>query len=556
MLQPSLAEPPAVAPSAATTSSKKTNPQLDALLQQGIDALSSGDAKAACDAFTSAVSSDPRNARALHGLAIAYYRLNDFQKAAVTIDKALAVPGAADHAMAFNAGLIQLQCKQPMRAAKIARDYLTAKPVPLDEPVANLLGYSLEHADAQQQKTSFFTESRAFYDRYIHKMEAANPGQMRWGAEWQPAQQVKATIAQNAQVQPQVNALTKELADLDAQLATSKKKLADQEAKLAKFQTDEWTVDSARQNVNSLEAQRTEKKTAYDDAVVQLKKPDPIPDFAGLLPMDAACPPLEKAKETVVADLTTPAEKSPTSTAVKRPRRVVAARTNPEESETPITPKDTTPNDTTPKGTQPADPTPADPPANPDPPVKKDTRVTTYAVAFPVAKDLVITALSAVDSAKDISLQTRDGNTFSGSVVRTDETTGLALVRVKDARLLFFDLGQFQAGDVTCAAIPEIDAFTPAGELLNGTAAAPGASWTIKLAKNPLQPGAPILQSGKVVGVAMATRDSKIDAVPAVPLAAVEALLGKDAPKSRPVTDPDPVTTLMQLSATRERPQE
>ena len=50
MLQPSLAEPPAVAPSAVTTSSKKTNPQLDALLQQGTDALSSGDAKAACDA--------------------------------------------------------------------------------------------------------------------------------------------------------------------------------------------------------------------------------------------------------------------------------------------------------------------------------------------------------------------------------------------------------------------------------------------------------------------------------------------------------------------------
>src|SRR5206468_1820927 len=112
----------------------------------------------------------------------------------------------------------------------------------------------------------------------------------------------------------------------------------------------------------------------------------------------------------------------------------------------------------------------------------------------------------------------RDGSTFNGSVVRTDEATGLALVRVQDARLLFFDLGQFQPGDVSCAAIPAFDAFTPAGELLTGTAAAPAESWKIKLAKNPLQPGAPIIQSGKVVGVAMANRDSKMDAVSAVPI--------------------------------------
>jgi hypothetical protein len=203
-------------------------------------------------------------------------------------------------------------------------------------------------------------------------------------------------------------------------------------------------------------------------------------------------------------------------------------------------------------------PQPAETPAQPDPvqpaAPKQKVKLTTYAAAFAVSQDLVVTTAAAVDGASKISLQTRDGNAIAGEVVRTDPVTGLALVRIKGVRLTYLDLGTPEAGKITCLAFADANIFAPTAEPLAGTAPAPLPGWTIRFTRHPRLAGAPLLQNGKVVGVAMGDRDSDMAAYPALQVDAVRKLLDSDGPKT-PSTLTDPLYALLQLSATKEREQ-
>src|SRR5690606_16143979 len=114
----------------------------------------------------------------------------------------------------------------PMRAAKIAKDYLTAKPNPVNEPVANIILVALDRADAQARRNAFYTEVRNFYAAYVKRMEAANPGYMRFGSQWLPAETVQEYNRINAVQQPIYDRTSKELADLEAKLAVRREQLA------------------------------------------------------------------------------------------------------------------------------------------------------------------------------------------------------------------------------------------------------------------------------------------------------------------------------------------
>lgn len=540
---------PATAPSSISSSGTNADPkkQIDSLVQQGTDALAVGDAKVARDSFADAAQLDPKNSRAMHGLAIAYFNLGDFAKSGSAIDKVLAMPGAIDHAMAFNAGVIQIQNKAPMRAAKITREYLNAKPLPLDEPVANVLGLSLAKADAQAMKNTYYVDTKAFYDRYIKRLEAANPGFMRWGAQWLPADEAQAKLKTNAAAQMKVNDLNKSLADIDTDLNNAKTKLAFAESPAGRMQGGNGR-HSLRDNIDRLEARKVDKTKDLNDAVAALLPMDPIPDTTSLLPMDAPVPPvmMPTTKPVVVVAVSDDPPKNATPDHLKVGR-------HPTDPSRPPTPGPINPGTKPDPIDKPAVVVPA-PPAIPDPPQHRRVRLTTYAAAFPVANDLLITAAAAVDGAEDIKLQTRDGNVLTATVVRTDPSTGLALVRVKGLRMAFFDLSEPEAGKLECAAFPEVNIFNPVGELLPCTAPAPSAHWTIKFLKQPRLAGAPLIQNGRVVGVAMGSRDSDLNAFPALTVGAVKSLLGQDTPRNAG-QNPDPVSVLMHLSATREREQ-
>jgi|GEM_PF-2140281 len=555
---PSLTAPTTVP---AAPGAKKVDPRMvDALIQQGSDALTVGDAKVARDAFADAVQLDKKNVKALHGLGIAYYQLRDLTKASAAFEGALAVPGSLDHALVYNSGIVFLQNKVPMRAAKIARDFLNSNPNPIDEPVANVIGLALERADTTTQKNEFYAGIKTFYDRYVKRMETANVGYLRWGPDWLPAEDVKTKQKINADLQPTITGLQKEYADLDKRLTDSRKKLATLEMQISRAMIEQWAADPVKEEVRSLEERRDRKKVDLDTALGQLIKPDPLPDLTATVPMDSTAPALKAPASKVVAVAkadNTVTEPGDDGGSTPKPRSTYATRKlkkpKPVEGTDPANPNDPAQKPAEKPIEPPVAEQPAEvPPVAETPAPRKKIRLTMYAAAFPVASDLVITSAAAVDSTHDISLQVRDGTVLTGTLVRSDAKSGLALVRVKGVKLLFFNIGDAAAGAVSCAAFPEVNLFAPEGELIAGTAPAPSGTWTVNLKKHPRLAGAPLIQNGKVVGVELGSRDNDKASIPAATAAAIKELLGADQPASA-TANPDPIYSILQLSAVKDR---
>src|SRR5689334_13029863 len=92
--------PPKPATAAPNPANKAKN--VDALLQQGIDALSAGQYQPAREAFQDVVTLDPRNAKAQHGLALCMMAQKEIAKAAQLFDKAFNATTTPDRAMVLN----------------------------------------------------------------------------------------------------------------------------------------------------------------------------------------------------------------------------------------------------------------------------------------------------------------------------------------------------------------------------------------------------------------------------------------------------------------------
>jgi hypothetical protein len=180
-------------------------------------------------------------------------------------------------------------------------------------------------------------------------------------------------------------------------------------------------------------------------------------------------------------------------------------------------------------------------------------RVPQQACAFAVAPDLVVTAAGPLENATEIELQSTDGSALKAAVVRKDDKSGLALLRItrSDKPLPFFALADaFAGGNVQCAAFPTVDLFSPTAELLTGSGEAVKDGWTVKLNRNPRLPGSPLIAGTKVIGVVLAGRETPADQLNAVGPAAIKALVGADAgtgPGTR-----DAAAALLQLTAFRE----
>jgi tetratricopeptide (TPR) repeat protein len=561
---------------AASVAPKKMDArQVDELVQQGTAALAAGDSKLARDLFLDAVQADSRHARGLHGLALAYYALNDLPKAAAAIDRAVAVPGALDHSMTVNAGAIHFAAKSPMRAAKIAKDYLTAKPNPVNEPVANIILIALDKADAQARRNAFYGDVKSFYTAYVKRMETANPGYMRFGAQWLPADKVLEYNRVNATQQPVVDRTTKELTDLESTLTVRREQLVAITQKIERGYAERWADNEIKDDIRNLEQKRDEKKRVLDETSAKMVKSAPLPELTTTVAMDSTIPALSKPVEIAVAPPVQPqppvvvTEPQPANTDGPTTRRSRRFRRPPGDEGPVEQPGQPPMNDPRPANpvppAMPAQPVnPPAPPAevppavaeNPAPPpvAPKKIKLTTYAAAFSVSPDLLVTTAAAVEGSIKISLQSPNGDVVGGELVRVDPATGLALVRVIGVKLHYLDLGTPQAGKVTCAAFADANIFAPTAELLAGTAPAPMAAWPIRFTRHPRLAGAPLLQNSKVVGVATGDRDSDMASYPAVPVEAIKAILGEDAPKA-PGNLSEPLLALFQVSATKEREQ-
>ncbi len=519
-------------PTATAIPGKKVDPKtIDALLKQGRDALAAGEYKSARDAFSDAAAVDLKNVVALHGLADAYMYLNDFSRGREPMEKAISAAGpSANRALVLNACVCQIALKNPMRGAKIVMDYLTAHSKDLDEPMLNAMGTALAMSDAQAKKARLFQDCANFYIAYNARVEAQRPGYKRWGVNWLRAHEVDKKVAANAAVDKEIARLDKELDAMDAQVDRQQHEVdVVRELVHHKNRTAADLADATKE-LNRLTDARTEKLKGYPPLYGKILRPT-FPRAMTLVAMDDLTPPPVTGTGTTIA---------------------VA------ESDSPFA------QGALPMPSRRGSPAPADTAAHADEPLvsiaaqqapKKNVLITTYAAAFPVAEHLLLTAAAQVARASTITVQSADGTPMKAELVRADEASGLALLRVNDAR--FAPLGiapAFAGGPVQCAGYPHVNIFDPIAEFMAGNAKPPpppAASWKITLTRHPRLSGSPVLAANKVIGVELAARDTDPANIPAASLEQIRQFLGSDLP-STPTTAPDPCAAMLQLMATRE----
>jgi len=189
--------------------------------------------------------------------------------------------------------------------------------------------------------------------------------------------------------------------------------------------------------------------------------------------------------------------------------------------------------------------------APPKPTTSRKVRITQYAAAFPVAPNLVVTSSAILEDGVTLQLQASDGQPMSATLIRKDDTLGLALLKVEGRTLHPLALADsFNGGPVTCASYPAVDLFSPAAQAITGSATAPKEGWTVSLNMHPRLAGAPVLAGGKVVGVCVAPRDAERNKLPAVTLEQLKTFLGSDVGPVQVAGDP--AGSLLQLVTTLE----
>ena len=499
---------------------------LPALLEQGREAMRAGVLKAARDAFLDVLSLDRKNAEALAGAGTAYLHMGDFPKARPLLEQAVNAtrPRTAPPGLVVNLAAVHLKQKNPMRAAKVARDCLEAQGDKPDERVVNVLGVALSQADGQARKAPLFKDSVKFYETTDALLEKRRPGMKRWGVEWLPEREWR---PRNDKWLKQQAEAERKLTDLNArrsELAAAQKELADasNRRRLRRARPD---VQAIQQKIRERTAAVERARAEYDEALASIERPR-FPEFVGPAPLDWSPTPTAVA----VADAGTDVEKNPVRPTRGQPPQ---PQPGPPVARDPVTPN---------------------PPVAPAPGPMSKGRVVEYAAAFPVSQDLVVTAASAVQEADDITVQLGQGVAWPAKVIRTDEACGLALLSVEGGKFLPLALADAPvSGNVSCVSFPTVNIFDPVAEAIDGGAPAPkeGAPWTVRLSRHPRLAGGPLLSGKKVVGVELASRDADPAKVPAATLDDLRRLIGHDAPRTPPVAAADPAEVTMQVTAVR-----
>jgi tetratricopeptide (TPR) repeat protein len=528
------AQPPAGVKPPTSAPTARSKASLEPLLQQGSDALAAGQYRAAREAFLDAIVIDPRNVKATHGLALCLVEEKQVAKAAAMLDKALTFTTKPDRALVLNAAAANMAIRSHMRAAKLARDYLTAHPKEADEAVLNALGTALSSATATERKNRFFTDAAAFYMIANQRLEASRPGYKRFGADWYPAHEAEAKERALAAEQKKLDSLSDVVARAEDRLARAEREYERQRNMIAQrielpgnyyMAQAETAYDAARSNLELAQEK-------YDTLANSLSRPKFPPEIQMVS--------IDQTKTPAVSTAVAVASADPPVVIKPKP---VEVKPRPKPTEPPekvaVTPK---PVVKTPE------PLALEPPR---PQTPRKVRITQYAAAFPVASDLVVTSAQTVKDATALQLQMLDGQSIPAELVRKDDASGLALLRVTSKKFNPLPLADtFAGGAVTCASFPTVDLFSPAAQSINGSAAAPKEGWTISLNVHPRLAGAPILSGGKVVGVCVAPREAEKMKLPAATLEQLKAFVGNDA--GEPKFAADPAQSLLQLVTTRE----
>lgn len=362
----------------------------------------------------------------------------------------------------------------------------------------------------------------------------------RWGVQWLSAQTVDERTATNVVSEKQLASLSRDIDSLDGKLADANRTLEKQKDLVRRGFMTQYELTDSLQTVKFLSEQQTDKQKEYDENVAKIQRPS-FPRAMTLVAMDDLAPPVVAANVAMAEGTQAVQLVAPPS--ARRGSSGAKSRTNGTDKST--TPK-TEIKTEMPKVEESIISVNAQPAAH------RKVRITSYAAAFPISDNLILTAAAPMADATEIELQAADGTPVKATLVRLDETSGLALLRVSDRKLIPMMLAPaFTGGAVQCAAYPSVNIFNPVAESIPGTAKAPAGDWRISLSRHPRLGGAPLLSGNKVVGIELASRDIDAAQIPAVTLDAIKKFLGSDLPKA-PAGGPEPCAAMLQLMATRE----
>jgi len=152
--------------------------------------------------------------------------------------------------------------------------------------------------------------------------------------------------------------------------------------------------------------------------------------------------------------------------------------------------------------------------------------------AVAVSPNLVVTAAEAVKGAKKITLIGSDGKPLTAEVVRRDDATKLALLRVTGRPMKYLAVdGDFAGGKVRCLTYDNVGLFSNDADSCNGMCkSVAGDTWNIALDDLPKSPGAPVIDDNRLIGIEMMIDTTKADSVPTISGKRVLKMLGSDLP--------------------------
>ncbi len=203
-----VAPAPPIAPSRRTRISEaqadpaKRDEALKRWMKQGEEALEASEFTAARDRFCDLTIVDPKNARAFHGLGLAYLGLKDLPKARESLGMAVKILCPAEDGkglerpLVMNFALVEIAGNNRMRAAMIVGGYMRTASGDVDEEMLNTLGLALNNADFAARQAQLFPELADLYAGLNARLEATRPGLKRWGAAWKSPNEVAKLMAQ------------------------------------------------------------------------------------------------------------------------------------------------------------------------------------------------------------------------------------------------------------------------------------------------------------------------------------------------------------------------
>lgn len=273
--------PPVAPPPEGTT---------DWFVFKGKELLAQRKYQPALQQFADAIKKDRSNPDAWHGSGICYQYMGDRATALNRLEKAASLYNRPNRAVVFNVAGANLR-DNPMRAAKLVRDFLAREDVPLDEQLHTMLGKALFSVNRQGRLHPAYTEAEAFFFEYGARLDSSRTdGRRRWGGEWVPGAQATEKWTRYRSGRDNTERLRREVDRATKQKKDTWDRLLDQQTGMRLRSTvEQREAKRAYEQAATREIALRQQLQQAEIAFNSIEKP-PFPQLLRPLPIDAGAP--------------------------------------------------------------------------------------------------------------------------------------------------------------------------------------------------------------------------------------------------------------------------